>query len=171
VGAGGGSIASVDAMGLLRVGRKALAPRRAGVLWPRRRAATMTDAAVALGYIDPNFFLGGNMGLVADAARRAIADKVAGPLGVSIEEAALSILDLTTESMVNAIEDITVKQGIDPADTVIIGGGGAAGINAVSICPSAALQNRHIPRRRRGAQRGRRGSLGNVDRVQAALLS
>jgi N-methylhydantoinase A len=94
---------------------------------------TVTDAAVVLGYIDPNFFLGGSMGLVADAARGAIADKVAGPLGVSIEEAALSILDLTTESMVNAIEDITVKQGIDPAHTVIIGGGGAAGINAVSI--------------------------------------
>ena len=63
------------------------------------------------------------MGLVADAARGAIADKVAGPLGMSTEEAALSILDLTTESMVNAIEDTTVKQGIDPADTVIIGGG------------------------------------------------
>lgn len=134
VGAGGGSIASVDAMGLLRVGPESAGSTPGPVCYGRGgEQPTMTDAAVVLGYIDPNFFLGGNMGLVADAARRAIADKVAGPLGVSIEEAALSILDLTTESMVNAIEDITVKQGIDPADTVIIGGGGAAGINAVSI--------------------------------------
>ena len=134
VGAGGGSIASVDAMGLLRVGPESAGSTPGPVCYGRGgEEPTMTDAAVVLGYIDPDFFLGGNMGLVAEAARRAIADKVAGPLGVSVEEAALSILDLTTESMVNAIEDITVKQGIDPADTVMIGGGGAAGINAVSI--------------------------------------
>ena len=134
VGAGGGSIASVDALGLLRVGPESAGSEPGPVCYGRGGTRpTVTDAAVVLGYIDPAFFLGGSMALAVDAAHRAIAEQIAAPLQVSVEEAALSILDLTTESMVNAIEDITVKQGIDPADTVMIGGGGAAGINAVSI--------------------------------------
>jgi len=69
-------------MGLLRVGPESAGSTPGPVCYGRRgEQPTMTDAAVVLGYIDPNFFLGGNMGLVADAARRAIADKVAVRLG------------------------------------------------------------------------------------------
>lgn len=134
VGAGGGSIARVDSAGLLHVGPESAGSTPGPVCYGRGGTRpTVTDAAVALGYIDPAFFLGGQMSLALQAARDAIQADVAGPLGLSIEEAALSILDLTTEGMVNAIEDITVKQGIDPQETVMIGGGGAAGINAVLI--------------------------------------
>ena len=134
VGAGGGSIARVDSAGLLHVGPESAGSTPGPVCYGRGGTKpTVTDAAVVLGYIDPAFFLGGQMSLALQAARDAIEADVAGPLGVSIEEAALSILDLTTEGMVNAIEDITVKQGIDPQETVMIGGGGAAGINAVLI--------------------------------------
>jgi N-methylhydantoinase A len=134
VGAGGGSIASVDSAGLLHVGPESAGSTPGPVCYGRGGTRpTVTDAAVVLGYIDPAFFLGGQMGLARAEARSAIETQVAAPLGLSVEEAALSILDLATESMVNAIEDITVKQGIDPEDTIMIGGGGAAGINAVLI--------------------------------------
>lgn len=142
VGAGGGSIASVNSVGLLSVGPDSAGSMPGPVCYGRGGTRpTVTDAAVVLGYIDPAFFLGGHMTLAAERARQAIEEQVAEPLGLSVEEAALSILDLATESMVNAIEDITVKQGIDPASTVLIGGGGAAGINAVLIarrlrCPT-----------------------------------
>ena len=134
VGAGGGSIARGGSAGLLHVGPESAGSTPGPVCYGRGGTRpTVTDAAVALGYIDPAFFLGGQMSLALQAARDAIQADVAGPLGLSIEEAALSILDLTTEGMVNAIENITVKQGIDPQETVMIGGGGAAGINAVLI--------------------------------------
>lgn len=133
VGAGGGSIASVES-GLLRVGPESARSDPGPVCYGRGGTRpTVTDAAVALGYIDPDFFLGGQMGLAVEAARAAIERDVATPLGLTIEDAALAIVDLATESMVHAIEDITVKQGVDPADAVMIGGGGAAGINAVLI--------------------------------------
>ncbi len=134
VGAGGGSIARVDSAGLLQVGPESAGSTPGPVCYGRGGTRpTVTDAAVVLGYIDPAFFLGGQMSLALEAAREAIRRDVAAPLGLSVENAALAILDLTTEGMVNAIEDITVKQGIDPQDTVMIGGGGAAGINAVLI--------------------------------------
>ena len=145
VGAGGGSIAWVDAGGLLHVG-----PQSAGAVpGPVCYAAggvepTVTDACVSLGYLDPNYFLGGTMTLDAEGARAAVAQYVAEPLGLSVEEAAASILSVATENMVQAISDITVDQGIDPAEAVLIGGGGAAGLNSIYIarrlgCPTLLI--------------------------------
>jgi N-methylhydantoinase A len=145
VGAGGGSIAWVDAGGLLHVG-----PRSAGAVpGPVCYGAggtepTVTDACVTLGYLDPDYFLGGSMKLDARAAAQAIEEHVAGPLGLPLEEAAAAILSVATENMVQAISDITVDQGIDPAESVLIGGGGAAGLNSVFIarrlgCPTLII--------------------------------
>tara|TARA_R110002110_G_scaffold85816_1_gene223318 strand:- start:56871 stop:58931 length:2061 start_codon:yes stop_codon:yes gene_type:complete len=145
VGAGGGSIAWVDAGGLLHVG-----PQSAGAVpGPVCYGAggtepTVTDACVTLGYLDPGYFLGGTMDLDAAGARKAVEDHVATPLGLSVEEAAASILSVATENMVQAISDITVDQGIDPADAVLIGGGGAAGLNSIYIarrlgCPTLLI--------------------------------
>lgn len=131
VGAGGGSIASVDEGGLLSVG-----PRSAGsVPGPVCYGAggtepTVTDAAVVLGYLNPDNFLGGAISLDLEGARRAVEEKVAKPLGLSIHDAAAAILDVVTENMVQAIDDITVAQGFDPAKAVLVGGGGAAGFNS-----------------------------------------
>lgn len=134
IGAGGGSIASVDGGGMLHVGPQSAGSHPGPVCYRRGGAhPTVTDAALVLGYIDPDFFLGGRMALAVDAARAAIATQIAQPLGLSIDDAALAIIELATETMINAIEEITVKQGIDPEDTVIVGGGGAAGLNAVAI--------------------------------------
>lgn len=134
IGAGGGSIAWVDDGGLLHVGpQSAQAVPGPAAYGQGGTDPTLTDACVALGYVDPDFFLGGAMQLDADAARKAIASGVADRLGTTVEEAALAIVQVATENMVQAIMDITVNQGIDPADAVLIGGGGAAGLNSERI--------------------------------------
>ena len=145
VGAGGGSIAWVDAGGLLHVG-----PQSAGAVpGPVCYGAggtepTLTDACLTLGYVDPDYFLGGTMQLDADAAATVVENKIAKPLDISVMDAAAAIVSVATENMVQAIADITVNQGIDPADSVLIGGGGAAGLNSVFIarrlgCPTLLI--------------------------------
>ncbi len=134
IGAGGGSMAWIDDGGLLHVGPQSAGAVPGPVAYGRGgRVATLTDACLILGYIDPAFFLGGSMRLDGEAARAAMAGQVAGPLGLSPEEAALAIVKIATENMVQAIVDITVNQGIDPQEAVLIGGGGAAGLNATMI--------------------------------------
>jgi len=145
IGAGAGSIAWVDEGGMLHVG-----PQSAGSLpgpacyGKGGTRPTVTDAALVLGYIDPNFFLGGAVALDVAASRRSIEADVGAPLGLSILAAAEAILELATEMMVHAIEEITIDQGIDPKTAILIGGGGAAGLNAVRIarrlkCPQVVI--------------------------------
>ncbi|WP_448956255.1 hydantoinase/oxoprolinase family protein [Labrys neptuniae] len=134
IGAGGGSIAWVDAGGLLHVGPKSAGAMPGPVCYGRGGTQpTLTDAAVALGFIDAAFFLGGKMALDEKGALAAIRQHVALPLGKSVEEAADAILALATEHMVQAIMDITVNQGIDPTQATFVAGGGAAGLNCVAI--------------------------------------
>jgi N-methylhydantoinase A len=134
VGAGGGSLARVDEAGLLHVGPDSAGAVPGPACYGRGGdRPTVTDAALVLGHIDPDFFLGGRMKLDVGFARRAIETHVAKPLGMSVEGAAAAILALVTETMAGAIEDITVNQGIDPRGAVLIGGGGAAGLNSVAI--------------------------------------
>jgi N-methylhydantoinase A len=134
VGAGGGSIAWVDDGGMLHVGPKSAGAVPGPVCYGRGGTQpTVTDASLVLGYVDPDFFLGGAMKLDAQASRDAIDKFVATPLGMSVEEAAVSIITIATENMVQAIFDITINQGIDPREAVLIGGGGAAGLNSVLI--------------------------------------
>lgn len=134
IGAGGGSIAWVDDGGMLHVG-----PQSAGAVpgpacyGQGGDKPTLTDASLVLGYLDPEFFLGGNMSLDLDASRDAITREVATPMNLSLEDAAAAVISIATENMVQAIVDITVNQGIDPRDAILIGGGGAAGINSTAI--------------------------------------
>src|ERR1700733_66934 len=146
IGAGGGSIASVEHGKILRVG-----PRSAGAV-PGPACygtggdnATVTDAALALGYIDPKFFLGGRIKLDHGAAVEAIQRDVAGPLGMSLERAASAVMEVWTENMVQAITDITVNQGIDPAEGTIVGGGGAAGLNGAAIAARLGCRTLVVP--------------------------
>ncbi len=134
VGAGGGSIAHVDDAGLLHVGPRSAGSVPGPACYARGgTAATVTDACVVMGYLDSAHFLGGAMTLDVDSARAAIERTVAAPLELTVEEAASAIVRVTTENMVHAIEEITVNQGIDPRQAVLIGGGGAAGLNLVAI--------------------------------------
>ena len=134
IGAGGGSIARVDEAGLLQVGPQSAGADPGPVCYGRGgREPTVTDCALALGYLDPQFFLGGAMALDLAAARAVINRAIARPLGVTTEDAAASVLAVATENMVTAIEEITINQGIDPRGALLVGGGGAAGFNIVAI--------------------------------------
>lgn len=145
VGAGGGSLAQVDEGGVLAVGPQSAGARPGPACYGRGGTiATLTDAALVLGYLDPGFFLGGRMHLDGAASLSAVA-AVAVALGVSAEQAAASIVELATETMTQAIIDITVKQGIDPAEAVLIGGGGAAGLNIAFIARRLGCRRVIIP--------------------------
>jgi N-methylhydantoinase A len=158
VGAGGGSIAWIDPGGLLHVGPQSAGADPGPVCYGRGGSEpTVTDAAVALGYIDPDYFLGGTMRLDADAAERAIDEHVSGPLGLGSSEAAAAIMAVATERMIQSIEEITVNQGVDPRTAVLIGGGGAAGLNAVAIARRLGSPRIVIPQA--GAVLSARGAL------------
>jgi len=158
VGAGGGSIAWIDAGGLLHVGPQSAGADPGPVCYGRGGTQpTVTDACVVLGYIDPDYFLGGEMALDARGSRAAIAEQVADPLGLDVNEAAAAIMAVATERMVQAIEEITVNQGVDPRTAVLVGGGGAAGLNAVAI--ARRLGSRRVVIPQAGAVLSARGAL------------
>ncbi len=145
IGAGGGSIAWLDPGGLLRVG-----PRSAGAVpgpacYGRGGSEpTVTDAAVVLGYLDPAFFLGGRMSLDVEAAHRAVRG-LAGALGESIERTAHGILAVANEHMVEAIKEITINEGVDPRESLVVAGGGAAGLNIVPIARELGCRRVLVP--------------------------
>jgi N-methylhydantoinase A len=146
VGAGGGSIAWVDAGGLLRVGPRSAGSVPGPACYGRGgQEATVTDAAVVLGYIDPLHFLGGRMTLDRSAAVAAISP-VAEVIGKSVEVTAAAILRLASEIMIKAIEDITIRDGVHPRNSVLVAGGGAAGLNILSIARSLRCRSVIIPK-------------------------
>jgi N-methylhydantoinase A len=134
IGAGGGSIAWIDEGGLLHVGPESAGADPGPAAYGRGgERPTVTDACLVLGYLDPERFLDGAMRLDRDRAQDAIERDVALPLGLDSHEAASAILALATEHMVQAITEITVDAGIDPRGAVLVGGGGAAGLNSGAI--------------------------------------
>jgi N-methylhydantoinase A len=158
VGAGGGSIAWIDPGGLLHVGPQSAGADPGPVCYARGGSEpTVTDAAVVLGYIDPGYFLGGKMRLDAAASSSAIAKRVGAPLGLDAHEAAAAIMAVATERMIQSIEEITVNQGVDPRTAVLVGGGGAAGLNAVAIARRLGSPRIVIPQA--GAVLSARGAL------------
>ncbi len=146
VGAGGGSIAWIDPGGLLRVGPESAGADPGPACYGRGGdAATVTDAAVVLGYIDPDAFLGGRMTLDVDAARSAVA-ALASALGKAVEETAAAILTLASETMIKAIEEITVNEGVNPRESVLVAGGGAAGLNILPIAAALGCTRVLLPK-------------------------
>jgi N-methylhydantoinase A len=145
IGAGGGSIAYVDPGGLLRVG-----PRSAGAVpgpacYGRGGTEpTVTDAAVVLGYLDPDYFLGGRMKLDAVAAARAVGG-LAERIGHSREDAAYAIVSIANEHMIRAIQEITVNEGINPRESLLLAGGGAAGMNIGMIARELGCASVLVP--------------------------
>jgi len=146
VGAGGGSIAWIDSGGLLRVGPKSAGAMPGPACYGRGGTeATVTDAAVVLGYIDPNFFLGGRMALDVSAARKAIL-AIAYQSKMSAEQAAFAIITIAGEQMIKAIQEITVQDGVNPAESILVAGGGAAGLNILPIAKALGCAKVLVPR-------------------------
>jgi N-methylhydantoinase A len=146
VGAGGGSIASVDAGGLLHVGPGSAGAVPGPACYGRGGdRPTVTDAAIVLGYIDPAFFLGGRVTLRDDLARAALARDVATPLGLSVEAAADAVMALYSEHLRAFIADITIAQGLDPREALLVAGGGSAGLNIVMVARELGVPQVLVP--------------------------
>jgi N-methylhydantoinase A len=146
IGAGGGSIAWVDPGGLLRVGPQSAGADPGPACYGRGGTrATVTDAALTLGYVDPEHFLGGAMALDAGAAERAVGE-LAGTLGIGLLDAALAVLAVANERMIAAIHELTVEQGLDPRESTLVGGGGAAGLTILTIARELGCGEVLIPR-------------------------
>jgi N-methylhydantoinase A len=147
IGAGGGSIAWVDSGGLLRVGPRSAGADPGPVCYRRGGAEpTVTDANVVLGRLNPAYFLGGEMGLDVEGARRAIEARCAKPLGLEVTEAAYGIVEIANAAMVNALHLISVQRGYDPRDFVLVGFGGAGPAHANAIARDAEMPRLLIPR-------------------------
>lgn len=135
VGVGGGSLASIDSLGLLQVGPESAGADPGPACFGRGgRGATVTDANLVLGYLNPKNFAGGDIHLELDLARTAIEDHVASSTGVSdVVEAAWGIRDLVNENMARAVRLQCVEHGIDPARATIIATGGGGPVHAGSL--------------------------------------
>ncbi len=147
IGAGGGSIASVAPGGALSVGPASAGADPGPAAYGRGGAEpTVTDANIVLGRLDPDFFLGGALKLDAALARAAVAERVAGPLGLGVEEAAEGILAVVNAHMASAIKLSLFEKGADPRDFAIAAFGGAGGLHAVSLAEELEMAEVVFPR-------------------------
>jgi N-methylhydantoinase A len=134
IGAGGGSIAWVDDGGLLHVGPESAGADPGPACYGRGfTRPTLTDACLVLGYLNPRNFLGGRLGLDPAAAAQAIDQHVAQPLGLDVTRGAYAVLEVMTEQMAQAVEEVSVRQGVAPASAALVAGGGSSGFNCVAI--------------------------------------
>lgn len=146
VGAGGGSIAYIDAGGMLHVGPASAGANPGPACYMRGGdRPTVTDASVILGILDPDYFLGGAMKLDREAAE-AVIRPLADQLGLSVEEAAYAIYTTSNNVMVGAIEDITVNEGINPRDSFMVVGGGATAAHICEIAGELGIRRVMVPR-------------------------
>ncbi len=147
IGAGGGSIASIDGGGLLRVGPKSAGALPGPALYGRGGTLpTVTDAQFALGYLDPARFETGELSADPAAARRAIEEHIALPLKLSVESAADAIYQVVNHHMAAAIEVVSVQRGYDPREFVLVVAGGAGPIHGAALARELEIPLLLIPR-------------------------
>lgn len=134
IGVGGGSIARIDALGLLTVGPDSAGSEPGPACYARGGdMATVTDADLVLGYLSPDFFLGGEMALDREGAIEAIEKKIAAPLGMTAAQAAYGIHTSVNEDMANAARVHAVERGKNPAGLPLFTFGGAGPVHGVGV--------------------------------------
>ncbi|MCK5569268.1 MAG: hydantoinase/oxoprolinase family protein, partial [Spirochaetes bacterium] len=145
IGAGGGSIAWVDAAGSLRVGPVSAGadPGPASYGWGGDKP-TVTDANVLAGRINPLYFLGGEIPLKVDIARKAM-QPIADAFNISIEDAAMGVIRLADSNMVNALKLVSVRRGYDPRDFVLVAFGGGGAMHAGALARELRVKKTLIP--------------------------
>src|SRR3984957_547549 len=145
IGAGGGSIARIDAGGMLVVGPQSAGANPGPACYRLGgKLPTVTDANVVLGRISPQNFLGGTMSLDAKAARTGVAT-IADALRLSVEEAALAIVRIANNNMVGALHTVLTEQGLDPRDFVLVAFGGAGPLHLSDLMTEAAIPKGLVP--------------------------
>jgi N-methylhydantoinase A len=147
IGAGGGSIAWLDDGGLLRMGPQSAGADPGPIAYGLGGTEpTCTDANLVLGYLDPEYFLGGRMKLDVEAAREGIRTKIAEPLGLGVEAAAAAMHEVITLMMAAGTKDLALRRGYDPRELLMIGGGGAGGLHSGPIGAELELDRIVLPR-------------------------
>jgi N-methylhydantoinase A len=134
LGAGGGSIGWIDSMGLMQVGPQSAGSEPGPACYGQGgENPTVTDANLVLGYLNADGLVGGRLPLDVDKARRAIREKLAEPLGMSVEKAAHGMFTIVNNNMVNGIRRVSVERGYDPRDFALMGAGGATGAHISAL--------------------------------------
>jgi len=145
IGAGGGSIASVDSGGLLQVGPQSAGADPGPACYGKGGAqATVTDANLVLGRLRADAFLGGGMSLDTEAAQQAIAS-VATQLKLDVPAAALGIVQLANEHMAQALRVMSVQRGIDPRELTLVSFGGAGGLHVCALADALDMHEALVP--------------------------
>ena len=146
MGAGGGSIASVGPGGILHVGPQSAGADPGPACYDKGgEDATVTDANLMLGYLDPNNFLGGKAKLNKDLAVKALEERVAKPLGMTTVEAAYGVSRVVATTMAEGIRLMSVHRGVDPREFAILAFGGAAGLHAGQVARELRVDKVHLP--------------------------
>jgi N-methylhydantoinase A len=147
IGAGGGSIATINSLGLLQVGPQSSGADPGPACYGRGGAApTVTDADLVLGYLDARYFLGGQMALDEAAARTAIEREVGKRLALTIEEAAWGIHEVVNENMASAIRMYVAEKGGDLANSALVAFGGAGPVHADGVARKLGVPRLLVPR-------------------------
>jgi N-methylhydantoinase A len=134
IGAGGGSIAYLDPGGAFRVGPRSAGAEPGPACYARGGTEpTVTDAQVVLGRLDPEHFLGGDLAIDPALSEKAIREKIAAPLKMTLDQAALGILKIVNNNMALAINANSVAKGVDPRNFTLMGFGGAGPLHSVSL--------------------------------------
>jgi N-methylhydantoinase A len=146
VGAGGGSIVWIDPGGSLQIGPQSAGAVPGPVCYGRGGSQpTVSDANLALGYLNPDFLVGGELRLEAEAARRALRDQVAGPLGLSLEAAAYGVHLVANSNMIRAVRAVSSQRGRDPRGFTLFAFGGSGPVHAVELARSLDMQRVVVP--------------------------
>ena len=146
LGAGGGSIARVDEGGILHVGPESAGAEPGPACYGRGgKNPTVTDASLALGYLDAANFLGGRANLDTAAAEQALADHVGAPLNLSTVASAFGVFKVVCTSIAEGIRLMSVQRGVDPRDFTIMGFGGASGLHASEVARQLEVSKVYIP--------------------------
>ena len=146
IGAGGGSIAWIDKSGLVKVGPQSAGADPGPACYPHGGVLpTVTDADVTLGWLNPEFFVGGKFHLDPKASERAIATHIAEPLKLETIEAANGIIKIVSSGMVEALRLVTVSRGEDPREYVLVAFGGAGPVHAALLAQELKIPRVIIP--------------------------
>ncbi|WP_458204478.1 hydantoinase/oxoprolinase family protein [Haladaptatus sp. NG-SE-30] len=146
IGSGGGSIAWIDEGGALRVGPESAGADPGPASYGQGGTRpTVTDADLLLGYMDPDYFLGGRRSLDVDAAREAMREHVADPLGMDVEEAAAGVFEIVNGAMADLLRQITIERGHDPRQYSILAYGGAGPLHAPFYGDDLGAQSIVVP--------------------------
>tara|TARA_B100001123_G_scaffold439355_1_gene576092 strand:- start:169 stop:2232 length:2064 start_codon:yes stop_codon:yes gene_type:complete len=147
IGAGGGSIAWIDKGGALQVGPQSAGAEPGPACYDQGGTLpACTDANVVLGYINPDYFLGGRRDIRPELSERAIKEHIAEPLGLSVPQAAHGVFRIINNNMVDAIRVVSIERGIDPRNYALVVGGGAGAIHAGMLGRTLGMKKAIIPR-------------------------